>query len=78
MAGIIPVAPLECPPHTYDKRYFNETSRALNIYFRQLQNPGPVIGSTFRALNLPTSDTGLPVGSFWVDASAGNVIKVVV
>jgi hypothetical protein len=78
MAGIIPVAPLPFPPDTYDQQYFNETIRALNLYFRQLQNPGPVIGSTFRALNLPTSDTGLPVGSFWVDASAGNVIKVVV
>jgi hypothetical protein len=78
MAGVQPISPLPFPPDTYDQRYFNETIRTLNLYFRQIQNPGQIVGATFRALNLPTSATGLPVGTFWVDTGAGNVIKVVV
>lgn len=78
MAGALPITPLPFPPDTYDQRYFNETIRTLNLYFRQLQNPGPVVAATLRITQLPTSATGLPVGSVWVDTGAGNVLKVVV
>ena len=77
MAGTIPIAPLPFPPTSYDQRYFNETIRTLNLYFRQIQNPGPLVGSTLSLLQLPTSATGLRVGDVWVDTTAGNVLKVV-
>lgn len=70
--------PLAFPPTSYDQRYFNNIVQTLNLYFRQLQNPGPQVCSTLQILQLPTSATGLPVGSVWVDTGAGNVLKVVV
>jgi hypothetical protein len=73
-----PITPLPFPPTTYDQRYFNETIRTLNLYFRLLQNPGPILGTTLQLTKLPTSATGLPVGSVWVDTTASNVLKVVV
>lgn len=76
MAGF-PVAPLPFPPTTYDQRYFNETIRTLNLYFRQNQNPGNIVGTDLRLLNLPTSAAGLPSGSVWVDTGASNVLKLV-
>ena len=72
-----PITPLPFPPETYDAKYFNETIRTLNLYFRLLQNSGPVVASTIQLTNLPTSATGLPTGSVWVDTGAGNVLKVV-
>lgn len=77
MAGITPIAPLPFPPSSYEQRYFNETIRTLNLYFRQLQNPGAIVGSTLQLTNMPTSASGLRVGEAWIDTAAGNVIKVV-
>lgn len=77
MAGITPIAPLPFPPTTYEQRYFNETIRTLNLYFRQIQNPGAVVGSTLNLTELPTSAAGLRVGDVWVDTAASNVLKVV-
>lgn len=71
------IAPLPFPGATYEQRYFNETIRTLNLYFRQLQNPGDVVASTIRVLQLPTSAAGLPSGSLWVDTAAAYVIKMV-
>jgi hypothetical protein len=77
MAGITPIAPLPFPPTTYEQRYFNETIRTLNLYFRQIQNPGAIVGSTLNLTELPTSAAGLRVGDVWVDTAASNVLKVV-
>jgi len=77
MAGVTPIAPLPFPPSTYEQRYFNETIRTLNLYFRQIQNPGAIVGSTLRLSELPTSAAGLRVGDVWVDTAASNVLKVV-
>ena len=71
------VSPLPFPPTTYDQRYFNELIRTLNLYFRQLQNPGDIVGSSLRITALPTSATGLPSGSIWVDTAAAYVLKMV-
>lgn len=76
MAGAIPIAPLPFPPTSYDQRYFNETIRTLNLYFRQIQNPGPVVGSTLLLLQLPTSSAGLPDGTVWHDRDS-NVLRIV-
>jgi len=71
------IAPLPFAPDTYDQRYFNETLRTLNFYFRQLQNPGDVVASTLRVTALPTAAAGLPSGSIWVDTAAAYVLKMV-
>jgi hypothetical protein len=74
----LPITPLPFPPDSYDQRYFNQMLRTLNLYFRQLQNPGAILGTTITLTNLPTSPTGLPAGAVWVDTAASNVLKVVV
>jgi hypothetical protein len=74
---VVPIAPIPFPPDTYDQRYFNETIRTLNLYFRLLQNPGPLVGTSLSISALPTSSAGLRVGDVWVDTGAGNVLKVV-
>lgn len=71
-----PIAPLPFPPDEYDPKYFNEMIRTLNLYFRQLQNPGPVIASTLQLTNIPTSAAGLRTGDVWEDTGAANVLKV--
>lgn len=73
----LPITPLPLPPTTYDQLYFNQLLRTLNLYFRQIQNPGALLGTTIQLSDLPTSPTGLPPGSVWVDTSANNVLKVV-
>ena len=73
----LPYAPSPFPPTTYDHRYFNETIRTLNLYFRQIQNPGPIVGSTLNLTELPTSSAGLRSGDVWVDTGASNVLKLV-
>lgn len=70
-------APLPFPPTTYDQRYLNETIRTLNLYFRQIQNPGLLYGSTLNLTELPTSSAGLRSGDVWVDTGASNVLKIV-
>lgn len=77
MATRNPIAPLPFAPDNYDAKYTNELIRTLNLYFRLLQNPGPIYGSTLNVTQLPTSATGLPSGAVWVDTGAGNVLKVV-
>lgn len=70
------VAPIPFPPTNYDPRYFAEVIRVLNLYFRLLGTPGPAVQDNLRLLNLPTSATGLPVGSVWHDTT-DNTLKIV-
>jgi hypothetical protein len=77
MATRLPIAPLPFPPSEYNNIYFAEMIRTLNLHFRQLQNPGALLGSTLTVSHLPTSATGLASGEVWVDTGAGNVLKVV-
>ena len=76
MPSSIPVTPIAFPPKEYDPIYFNELIRILNLYFRLLQNPGPLVASTILVTDLPTSATGLPVGALWRDTT-DNTIKIV-
>ena len=70
------IAPLPFPGATYEQRYFNETIRTLNLYFRQLQNPGDSVVSTLRILQIPTDPGALPEGSVWLDTATG-VLRIV-
>lgn len=69
---VLPYAPMD-----YDRMYFNEYNRILTLYFRQVQNPGPLRGTTLNLSQVPTSPTGLRSGDVWVDSSADNVLKLV-
>lgn len=69
---VLSLAPLE-----YDVQYINMIVRQLNYYMQQHANPGALAGSTLSLSKLPTSATGLPSGSVWVDTTAGNVLKIV-
>lgn len=84
IAPRLPVAPVE-----YDQRFMDEFIRILRLYFSQLDNTGPLQGTT---LNLSTLNqtTGLPViaiptqvslatlrvGDVYYDTTAGNVLKI--
>ena len=69
---ILPTAPAQ-----YDQRYMDDFIRVLNAYFIQLQTPGPLRGNVLVLTALPTSATGLPSGSIWVDTANANVLKKV-
>ncbi len=69
---VLALAPLE-----YDVQHQNMIIRQLNYYIQQHANPGAMAGTTLVLSNLPTSATGLPSGSVWRDAAAGNVLKIV-
>lgn len=64
-------------PETYSRQFLDNYSRELTNWTRLLNTPGPLIATTIRLTDLPTSSAGLPPGSVWVDAAAGNVLKVV-
>ena len=84
VAPRLPVAPVE-----YDQRFMDEFIRILRLYFSQLDNTGPLQGTT---LNLSTLNqtTGLPIisiptqaslstlrtGDVYYDTTAGNVLKI--
>lgn len=71
-----PIAPLPFAPTTYDQRYFNETVRTLNLYFRQLQNPSEQVSATLRVLQISTDPGIVPEGTVWHDKAA-NVLRIV-
>jgi hypothetical protein len=84
IAPRLPIAPIE-----YDQRFMDEFIRILRLYFNQLDNTGPLQGTT---LNLSTLNqtTNLPViaiptqasvatlrtGDIYYDTTAGNVLKI--
>ena len=47
---------LPLPPDEYDRRYFDQLTNILRLYFNQLNNPGDMGGSTLN-LNLETLPT---------------------
>lgn len=80
----LPSAPLE-----YNQRFMDQLMQTLRLYFSQLDNSGPLQGTT---LNLSTIDqltglevVGIPtqaslatlkVGDIYYDTTAGNVLKI--
>jgi hypothetical protein len=80
----LPVAPIE-----YDQRFMDEFIRILRLYFNQLDNNGPLQGTTLnlstinQTTNLPviviptqTSLATLRTGDVYYDTTAGNVLKI--
>lgn len=80
---------LPSSPVEYDQQFMDEFIRILRLYFAQLDNIGPIQGST---LNLSTLNqttglniVGIPtqaslatlrVGDVYYDTTAGNVLKI--
>ena len=79
---IINPAPPNLPLGTdqYERRYQDQFTNVLRLYFNQLDNPGP-LGATslnFDLNNLPTEASlgTLRVGDVYRDTTASNVLKV--
>jgi hypothetical protein len=84
IAPRLPAAPVE-----YDQRFMDEFIRILRLYFTQIDNPGPLQGTTLNLSSL-NQTTGLPsiviptqaslatlrVGDIYYDTTAGNVLKI--
>jgi len=84
IAPRLPVAPVE-----YDVRFMDEFIRILRLYFAQLDNTGPIQGTTLNLstinqttgatiIAIPTqaSVSTLRVGDVYYDTTAGNVLKI--
>jgi hypothetical protein len=67
-----PVLPL--PPAEYSAQYLNQIVRTLNQYFQQLGSTNPIEVDSILLRNLPTSATGLPVGSVWNDTGTLKIV----
>ena len=66
---------LPLPPDEYDRRYFDQLTNVLRLYFNQLSNPGDMGGSTLN-LNLTTLPTeadlpNLRIGDVYRDTQDG-------
>jgi len=84
IAPRLPIAPTE-----YDQRFMDEFIRILRLYFAQLDNTGPLQGTTLNlstlnqttgatVISIPTqaSVATLRVGDVYYDTTAGNVLKI--
>lgn len=65
---------LPLPPVEYTPQYFDQLVRTLNAYFRQAGSTTPIVVDSITFNNLPTSATGLPVGSVWNDAGTLKIV----
>jgi hypothetical protein len=65
---------LPVPPVEYDQNYFSEVVRALSLFMQSERNPGPSRNTTLVLTELPTSPTGLEVGSVWNDSGTLKVV----
>jgi len=84
IAPRLPAAPVE-----YDQRFMDEFIRILRLYFAQIDNTGPIQGTTLNlstisqttgatVISIPTqaSLATLRVGDVYYDTTAGNVLKI--
>lgn len=62
------------PPREYNQSYFNEIIRAFSLFIQEQRNPGDIRGATLTITDLPTSATGLPVGTIWNDSGTLKVV----
>ena len=66
---------LPLPPDEYNRRYFDQLTNVLRLYFNQLNNPGDMGGATLN-LNLQTLPTeadlpNLRLGDVYRDTQDG-------
>jgi hypothetical protein len=66
---------LPLPPDEYERRYFDQLTNILRLYFNQLNNPGDMGGATLN-LNLETLPTeadlpNLRLGDVYRDTQDG-------
>ena len=66
----LPIAPSE-----YNPEYFNQLTRALNVYLNQIGSTTPIVVDQLTLLALPTSPVGQRVGTVWNDK---GTLKIVV
>jgi hypothetical protein len=84
IAPRLPVAPIE-----YDQRFMDEFIRILRLYFNQLDNNGPLQGTTLNLSSInqttgvaniilptQTSLATLRKGDIYYDTTADNVLKI--
>jgi len=84
IAPRLPASPVE-----YDQRFMDEFIRILRLYFNQLDNNGPLQGTTLNLSSINQStglaDIILPTqaslatlrkGDIYYDTTAGNVLKI--
>ena len=70
---------LSLPPNEYDRRYFDQLTNILRLYFNQLNNPGDMGGATLN-LNLETLPTeadlpNLRLGDVYRDTQDGYQVN---
>ena len=70
---------LPLPPDEYDRRYFDQLTNILRLYFNQLNNPGDMGGATLN-LNLDTLPTeadlpNLRLGDVYRDTQDGYQVN---
>ena len=58
----------------YTRAYMEDLVRALDNYIQQERNPGEMRGTKITLTDLPTSPTGLEVGSLWNDAGTVKIV----
>ena len=70
------VAPPRLPeaPEEYTLVYMEDLIRTLEIFIAQERNPGEMRGTKLTLTDLPTSSTGLEVGSLWNDAGTVRIV----
>ena len=69
MANVGDVPPkLPIAPEEYNQAFMTDLIRALEIFISQERNPGEMRGTKLTLTNLPTSGTGLEVGSLFNDS----------
>ena len=61
---------LPLPPDEYNRRYFDQLTNVLRLYFNQLSNPGDMGGATLN-LNLNT----LPTDADFANLRLGDVYR---
>ena len=62
------------PPEQYDRVYFDDMVRSLSQLVVQINNPGELRGTKITLTDLPTSPSGLELGSLYND---NGTVKIV-
>tara|TARA_B100000085_G_C18157490_1_gene355988 strand:+ start:243 stop:473 length:231 start_codon:yes stop_codon:yes gene_type:complete len=62
------------PPVEYTQQYMADLTRSLQTFIEQERNPGEMRGTKLTLTDLPTSATGLEVGSLYNDSGTVKVV----